>query len=366
MIVALSVPSHGFAQGFTVTGRVVRGRDADSLPLAGRMAILHEVTRESGHPVDSALTNRLGVYRLRAPTRDTAAGYVVSVEHDGIGYFSQPLSARDRASDSASTIVVFDTSYTTPEITVAERHLIIRSIGEDRTRRVIELLVLENRGSRTRITDDETQPVWQGAIPAAAVQFEVGQSDVSPETVFRHGDSVAVLAPLPPGEKQILIAYLVPGSLEELAVPIDHPVSNMNLLLEDADARVLTDRFVAGGIEQLDEIPFVRYSASAVPAGAAVVVKFQPPPLALIKFWWVVVPFTAAALAAGLLWWLRHRPALVGEDAVEALATQIAQLDRDFESMANPSPEETDGYRRRRAELKDTLSALLASQRPPK
>ena len=295
------------------------------------------------------------MYRLRAPTRDTAAGYVVSVEHDGIGYFSQPLSARDRASDSASTIVVFDTSYTTPEITVAERHLIIRSIGEDRTRRVIELLVLENRGSRTRITDDETQPVWQGAIPAAAVQFEVGQSDVSPETVFRHGDSVAVLAPLPPGEKQILIAYLVPGSLEELAVPIDHPVSNMNLLLEDADARVLTDRFVAGGIEQLD-----------VPAGAAVVVKFQPPPLALIKFWWVVVPFTAAALAAGLLWWLRHRPALVGEDAVEALATQIAQLDRDFESMANPSPEETDGYRRRRAELKDTLSALLASQRPPK
>jgi hypothetical protein len=365
VIVALSVSSQGFAQGFTVTGLVVRGRDADSLPLAERMAVLHEVTLESGRPVDSALTNRLGAYRLRAPARDTSAGYVVSVEHDGIGYFSQPLSARDRTSDSASTIVVFDTSYTRPEIILVERHVIIRSIGDDGMRRVVELLVLGNRGSLTRITDDETRPVWQGAIPAVALQFEVGQSDVSPETVFRNGDSVAVLAPLPPGEKQILLAYLVPGAMEELAVPIDQAVSNMNLMLEDPGASVATGGFVPAGVEELDEISFTRYNAAAVPAGTAVVVELEAPPLALIEFWWIIVPFTAAALAAGLFWWLRQQPARVVGNGVEALAARIAQIDREFEGATSPSQAERDAYRRRRAELKARLSELLASQRHP-
>jgi len=329
------------------------------------MAVLHEVTLESGRPVDSALTSRLGVYRLRAPARDTAAGYVVSVEHDGIGYFSQPLSARDRASDSASTIVVFDTSYTRPEIILVERHLIIRAIGDDGMRRVVELLVLGNRGSLTRITDDEARPVWQGAIPTVALQFEVGQSDVSPETVFRSGDSVAVLAPLPPGEKQILLAYLVPGTLKELTIPIDHVVSNMNLMLEDPGATVATDRFVPAGVEQLDEISFTRYNAVAVPSGTAVVVELEPPPFALIGLWWVIVPLTAAALAAGLFWWLRHQPARVSGDGVDALAARIAQLDREFEGATGPSQMEKDAYRRRRAELKAKLSELLASQRHP-
>ncbi|UCG88581.1 MAG: hypothetical protein JSW71_08595, partial [Gemmatimonadota bacterium] len=318
-----------------------------------------------GRPVDYAQTNRLGIYRLRAPTRDTAAGYVVSVEHDGIGYFSQPLSARGHVSDSAATIVVFDTSYTRPEIVVAERHVIIWSVGENGMRRVVELLVLGNHGGLTRVTDDETQPVWQGAIPSEAVQFEVGQSDVSPETVFRVGDSVAVLAPLPPGDKQILLAYFVPGTLKRLTVPVDHPVTNMNLMLEDPSATVEADGFVPAGLEQLDEVSFLRFGATAVPAGSEVVVQFASPPFALVELWWIVVPFTAAALAGTLFWWLRRRPAPVTSDGADALAGRIAQLDREFESAASPSQAEQDAYRRRRAELKAQLSERLASHRRP-
>jgi hypothetical protein len=343
----------------------VQLRHGDSLPVANRMVVLHQVTVDTGGPVDSTLTNRFGAYRLRSATRDTAAGYVVSVDHQGIGYFSEPLGARDRAADSASTIVVFDTAYGRPEIVVAERHLIVRSLGQNGVRRVVELLVLENRGELTRITDDQSQPVWQGALPQAAFQFEVGPSDVSPETVLQVGDSIAVVAPLPPGEKQIMVAYLVSGDLEELAVPVDHAVTSMNFMLEDAGATVESDRFVPGGVELLDEIPFMRFSASAVPQGTMVTVRFGAPPSPLTRFWWLIVPLSGATLAGALFWWLRRQPAPVSSDAVATLASRIAQLDREFESKATPSRAETESHRRQRAELKAKLAELLATERHP-
>jgi hypothetical protein len=317
---------------------------------------------QSGQPVDSATTNRRGEYRLTAPVRDTTAGYVVSVEHDGIGYFSEPLSARDTASDSASTIVVYDTSYTEPDIVLTERHLIVRASDETRMRRVIELLVLSNRGTLTRITDDTTQPVWQGALPSEAVEFEVGQSDISPQAVYRNGDSVAVTAPLPPGDKQVLLAYLIPGSLERLDIPVDQPVVGMNLMLEEPGATVLSERFQPRGPEQLEDISFMRYSATAVQAGTAVSIQFPAPQGALLQLWWIVVPVTASCLALVLIWWLRRQPVPVatGSDA-DTLAQQIAQMDRDFEARgAQASETEKTAYHQRRAELKAKLAKQLA------
>ena len=365
--IALSVPSLGFAQGFRVTGRVVRGATNDSLPVAGGAVVLHEVTIQSGRPVDSATTNRLGEYRLTAPVRDTAAGYVVSVEHDGIGYFSEPLSARDRAADSASAIVVYDTSYGRPEILLTERHLIVRAIDDDGMRRVIELLVLSNRGNLTRITDDTTQPVWQGALPSKAVQFEVGQSDLSPQTIYRNGAFVAVTAPLPPGDKQVLVAYLIPGSVEQLTIPVDQPVVGMNLMLEDLNATVLAERFEPRGTEELEGISFLRYGATALPAGTTVRIQFPDRPFALTELWWLVVPLAALSLVGVLVWWLRRQPVPVATQAdSNGLALQISQLDREFEARAaHASRAEKQAYRQQRAELKARLSDMLAGGNQP-
>ncbi len=360
--IALSVPSLGFAQGFRVTGRVVRGATDDSLPVAGGAVVLHEVTIQSGRPVDSATTNRLGEYRLTAPVRDTAAGYVVSVEHDGIGYFSEPLSARDRASGSASIIIVYDTSYSRPEILLTERHLIVRAIEDDGMRRVIELLVLSNRGNLTRITDDT-----KGALPSEAVQFEVGQSDLSPQTIYRNGDFVAVTAPLPPGDKQVLVAYLIPGSVEQLTIPVDQPVVGMNLMLEDLNATVLAERFEPRGTEQLEGISFLRYGATALPAGTPVSIQFPDRPFALTELWWLVVPLAALSLAGVLVWWLRRQPVPVTTQAdSNGLALQISQLDREFEARAaHASKAEQQAYRQQRAELKARLSGMLAGGNHP-
>ena len=117
MMLALSAPSLGFAQGFRVTGRVVLGTETDSIPLANRMAVLHVVGLQGGRPVDSMLTDSNGEYRLLSPTRDTTAGYLVSVEHDGVGYFSEPWVGRAKGTSTPATLVAFLTTHQPPHNT---------------------------------------------------------------------------------------------------------------------------------------------------------------------------------------------------------------------------------------------------------
>ena len=371
-MLALSAPSLGFAQGFRVTGRVVLGTETDSIPLANRMAVLHVVGLQGGRPVDSMLTDSNGEYRLLSPARDTTAGYLVSVEHDGVGYFSEPFVARDQASASASTIVAYDTSHTRPDITVLQRHIIIRSPTADGTRRVMELIGLGNDGFLTRITDDSTRPVWQGAIPAEALQFEVGQSDLSPQTIFRSGDSVAMIAPLSPGAKQILITYLLPESVDALTIPVDQPVRDMNIMLEDTSATIEEGPFRLIGIEELERVSLFRYSATGVQPETPITVQFANPPFAVAELWWVIVPIVALTLCGVLYWWLRNKPTPSPSAAVhtatgsEQLARQIAQMDQQFEAnQATMSGAESDAYRRTRAELKARLTQKLATHEEP-
>jgi hypothetical protein len=327
------------------------------------MVVLHAVNLTGGRPVDSVATDGNGRFSLRHAERDTTATYLVSVEHDGIGYFSQSMSAVGSRSETASTLVVYDTSHTEPEILLLERHLIIRSLASDGTRRVVELLVLGNSGVLTRISDDSTRPVWQGAIPSSAIQFDVGESDVSPQTIYRQGDSVVVIAPAPPGEKQVLVSYLVPANVEELSIPIDHPIERMNVMLEDSSATIAAGPLEFRGFEQLDQIPFFRYSASPVLPGTEVSVSFGGPGWSLMQLWWIVIPLAALSLVTGLWWWLKRNPVSVpAQPGPQTLAAQIADMDRVYESQQDQlSQEERDAYRRRRAELKAQLSEMLAA-----
>jgi len=332
------------------------------VPVSDRMVVLHAVNLEGGRPIDSVATDSEGRYSLRDPARDTTASYLVSVEHHGIGYFSQPISAVGSTVAVASTLVVYDTSYTEPDISLVERDIIIRSPASDGTRRVVELLVLGNSGFFTRIATDSTAPVWQGAIPAAAIQFEIDQSDVGRQTVYRNGDSVAVVAALPPGEKQVLLSYIIPAGVQQLPIPLDHPVERMNVLLEDSSSVITAGPLQFQGLQQLDQISFFLYKADSVLQGTEVAVRLAGPGWSILDLWWIVVPLTAISMAGGLWWWLRRNPAEASvRFTPEGLAAQIADMDRKYESERDQLGQaERDAYSRRRAELKEQLSEMLA------
>jgi hypothetical protein len=319
----------------------------------------------SGGPIDSVRTDRAGRYRVGAAQRDTAAVYIVSVTYDGIAYFSRPLHAFRATGDTAGVLAVFDTSSTEPPIELAQRHLVVRHPENDGSHTVLELLVLRNAGSLTRIAPDTAHPVWQGLLPTGAVELQVGESDVSSDAVYRRGDSIAVAAPIPPGDKQVVVSYVVPSSQARLTLRLNQPVQRLDVFLEDSTSVVEGNALERVGNQSIEGQTFLRFSRSNAPAGTPIAVRFGRR-LTLERWWWLIVGAAASVMGAGLvLAWRRTRPsalAAVASPNPDVLAAEIAALDTAFEARSDVSSAERAAYERRRAELKAQLENILTNE----
>lgn len=364
MALALGVPGSLLAQGFRVTGRVVHVLAQDTTPAAGVWAVLHQITGQGGSAVDSSRTGPGGRYILRASTRDSGSVYVVSVTHAGIAYFSRPVRALGSPQETAELLAVFDTSSAAPAIALAQRHVIVRRPEDPGSRRVLELLVLVNSGDRTRVAPDTSRPVWQGRLPRGATGFQVGEGDVSTEAVFRRGDAIAVAAPIPPGEKQILVSYVLPLNVDELEIEADQPIGRLNLLLEDSAATVSGGPLVAMGVEELEGISFSRFAADGIEPGTRITVGFGERRFSPTGLWWMVVVLAAASLVAGLVpWWRRARGRVPATQAA-ALAAQLAAVDAALSQRgAALSDAERRAYEQRRDALKSRLDEIQRARR---
>jgi len=296
------------AQGVVVSGRVLYG--PAGRPLARTRVVLHQVSMGGdGRPIDSTSTDAQGRYTLTIRRPDSTALYVVSSWHAGIAYFSEPVVPSRSTSVPLRALYVYDTSSAGPAVRVARRLMTVAKLKRDGSRDVLELLELENPGPATRVAADTLRPTWAGAIPAAAIQFQVGQGDLSARAVTLRGDSVAVFGPIPPGErKQLSYAYVLPATARRVDLPIDQPTAEVDLLLEDTAAVVRAARLDSLGVERIEGRRFARYRTPALGAGAQLAIAFSDRPLApeaLVPF---VVGLAALALVAGFVVALRRKP----------------------------------------------------------
>jgi len=348
------------AQGVRVRGEVLRIHAADTTPVAGRWAILHGVTLTTGGPVDSQRTDGAGRFTLRIAAPDTLANYLVSVEHQGIGYFSPPIRPESLSVGPLAPLFVYDTSSSAPTIALQELHVLVEAPTAEGGRRVVQLFVLANRGEFTRVAGDSGGATWTGAIPAAAEGFELGLSDFSPEAVEVDGDTLRVFAPIPPGERQILAGYLLVPGIEALGVPIDQPIGRVSILLGDSAATIVGPSMPLLGVEDLGGTPLRRFGADSVAAGTALSIRFpRRARTAGSLLVWLLVPLAGAAMVGVILvWWRRSAGGLPATDDPTSLAAEIAALDAAWNGREDAE------YERRRAELKRRLEAALASRRP--
>jgi hypothetical protein len=211
--------THLAAQGGpgTVAGVLRRG-SLTGPPVAGRWVVLHQVNAASGGPIDSTRTDAAGRWRLRTAHVDTLAIYVASALHDGLAYFSAPLPVVAGSTTTALPLVVYDTSSTGPRVSVRRRFVTIARPKPDGSREVLEILELDNPGRATRIAPDTLQPTWAGAIPPAALDFEVQQSDFSADAVLRRGGDVQLFGPVQPDRThQLSYRYVLSGATHRRA-----------------------------------------------------------------------------------------------------------------------------------------------------
>lgn len=346
------------AQGFVVTGSVRRVSGADTMALRNRWVLFHSFTTlEGGTPLDSARSDRRGRYTFRVAERDSLAAYFVSVEHQGIGYFAEPVPPDAGAFDTLPTLFVYDTSSTSPPIELAERHVLVRQAEPDGSRRVVDLFVLANRGSETRIAGSDSAPVWSAQLPREALEFEIGLTDLNEEAILRLGDTLAVFSAIQPGERQLLSGYLLPRGARELVVPIDQPINRLAVLLEEGAATVESGDLAATGLVDLGGTPVRRFEAQDLQAGAAVTIQFPRSFAPTTAVLWFVVPLIALGFMVVFYRWRQRQPApeRAADDDPASLAAEIAALDA---AHANA---QTVAYRKRRAELKSRLQRALDS-----
>ena len=355
-MVALGITAVGEAQGFRVRGDVTRRTGSDSTVLSDAWTYLHEVTPGGGEIVDSQLTSIGGLFSLRSPRFDTIASYIVSVDHHGIQYFSEPFRA-----DGVGTprITVFDTSSVKPVIGLGERHIILQPLEPDGTRRVVELFVLRNAGVFTRVSSDTSAPVFEVTLPSNILSFEIGAADVSEQAVYLRDERLAVAAPIPPGERQILVSYVLPRNRRRLDIPIDQPTGHLNVLIADSGATVEPALLEFRGWETLEGTSYRRFALDGAEKGLSVALALADVPLSRDVALLVLIPIVATVMVLAFVHWMRKtaQPAVhVATDDPRLLAVQIAALDKEA-----PGRDSND-YQLRRAELKARLVEALAKR----
>ncbi|HEY6061794.1 MAG TPA: hypothetical protein VIV10_14475 [Gemmatimonadales bacterium] len=296
-----ALASQGGAGGGTVSGVLRRGGPT-GVPLAGRWVVLHQVTAGGGGPVDSMRTDAGGHWQLRARQVDTMAIYIASALHDGLAYFTAPLRIQAGKAVTADPLVVYDTTSGGPAIVLQRRLVTIAGASKDGSREVLELLELTLEGQKTRVAPDTVRPVWMVVIPAAAVQFEVQQGDFSPDAVTLRGDSVLLFAPVQPGRsRQLSFRYVLPSSAAgAVAIPIDQPTAELDLLLEDTVAVVNAPGLTGGGVEQIETRRFAGYRADSLPVGAPISIVFPAKQFRTDRLLPLLVVAVVAVLGVGL------------------------------------------------------------------
>jgi hypothetical protein len=283
-----------------VTGRVLYGQT--KRPVVGSWAVLQAVRQQGrGGAVDSVRTGPQGDFHLTIPRVDTSAFYVVSNWYRGIAYFSEPVPLT-RTNATLAPILVYDTSSSGPPIGIIRRLVTIqRQKSTDGTRSVLELVDLQNTGVNTRITNDTMRPVWSGGLPHGTIQFDVEQGDIPPDAVGERNDSVFVVGPIPPGDpKELSYTYTLPATTRHLVLPVDQPVAELDLLVEDTTTVLRGPALELGGIEAVDQHRFARYRALQVPAGASYEFDFPNPPFRIQSLIPEAVALIGLALVVGL------------------------------------------------------------------
>jgi hypothetical protein len=300
-------------------------------------------------------------------TRDTSELYLLSARYQGVEYFSLPLD-RDPERDPAPVIlIVHDTSSRTM-VTVSARHVVIPRPGGDGTRDVLDLVLLANGGTETRVAPDPLGASWGGPLPPASEGLDLGESDVSPDAVTRRNDSVIVSAPISPGEKQLAFQYHLPAGRQAIQLPVGAQQVALNVLIEETGGTVSGHGLAESDPQELEGRSFHRWTGD-VPANA--VIRITLPGAGSTSTPVIAVLVALLALALLLAAWgiLPRRATAAFQPSRHADAdhwlNEIAVLDARYQGREAELPaEEWSRYVERRTALKAEAAAALARESP--
>lgn len=355
-----------------LAGRVEKG--GVSVPDA--TVVLHRVTAEAAGEIDSVRVDTAGHFSFELPSVPDPGGrgevYFASVRYAGVLYFGAPIHQAVQL-DSLYTLDVYDTVAAPgggADLAVAVRYIVARPI--EGGWEVADLFEIANAGTRTLVPIEDGEPVWSYPLPAGIRDPTVGEGDVSPEASSIADGSVHVTAPIPPGQRRLVLRYFLDAL--DLTVPLPGSTVQMELLVrEPAPPLEVTGLVPAESIPMGQGVTYRRYTgADFLDAAVAVVPGADTDGLPARN----VAVMLALVLALGGLWAylrgspgarastdgsvvLKSRAASVGPAGPErgsaspsrrSLLLEIALIDQALEDRGT-GPGEVSDLRRRRSVL---------------
>ena len=212
----------------------------------------------------------------------------------------------------------------------------------------------------TLVARDSTTPLWSTHIPADArgARTNAGGTIAAGAMTF-HGGIAGLYAPLSPGFRQVAFSYDLPTKSFPLSIPLERPTGLLEIMVEDARARVAAPRLREVAPVNADGRTFRRFLAQDLDASTVVRIDVPSaggPKPERVDF--AVGAAIAAAMLVALLFAMRRSrrplrlsPAPVAAPAAgdaprsSAVARQIAELDEKFERFAPPNDDRARGLR---------------------
>ncbi|HEX6251924.1 MAG TPA: hypothetical protein VFZ56_10870 [Gemmatimonadaceae bacterium] len=255
-----------------VAGRVLRPASGELEPVSGLWVVLHRLGSDRAGPLDSMLTGTRGAYEFRyQPFGDERALYFAAASYGGVAYFTPPLA--DVVRGEPAEIIVYDTTTRDIPITVRGRHVVVSAADPDAMRTVLEVYELSNDTTLTRVSPASTSPpTWRAGLPAAARSPRVSDGDIPPDAVTFQNDEVRVVAPLPPGVKQLAFTYSMPATAFPLSVPLTAAADILEVLVEDPAGAARGASLDETDPVVVDGRRFRRFLAQEVQAGQVAIV----------------------------------------------------------------------------------------------
>ncbi len=249
-------------------------------PVSGAWVVLHRVGPDRAGPLDSVRSDSRGRYSFTyVRTGSEDAIYFVSASHDGIAYFTPPLS-EGKVSGDDGDIAVFDTTSHRIPMSLRGHHVVVSAADANARRSIVEVYDLSNDTSVTRIATAETpaSATWQTHIAPGASDFRVSQGDISAAAVSYANGVVSVFAPLAPGIKQLSFSYSLPAKSFPLKLPLEKETGIYEIMIEEKAGSVTGPHLREVDPVTVDERNFRRFLASDIPENSVAVIDLPAPP----------------------------------------------------------------------------------------
>jgi len=246
-------------------------------PVASVPVTLHRVTPDSSGPVGQTMTDAGGVFRFTLPAAADTSGFEVffaTAEFRSVRYFGSPIHGGAVPADYS--VAVHDTAYALPgAIRVARRDVVLLPEPQGGWE-ANEVIRLANDGDRTLVAE-VGMPTWETPLPAGITDFEAGEGDFTAAEIVRMEDRLLYLAPLIPGETQLLLRYRVAEDLEEAVLAVTAPTDTFNVFIGQPSLAVSVEGLTSTQVVNVQGEQFVQYGRAPVAAGEQVRLTWDAP-----------------------------------------------------------------------------------------